>query len=61
MASKFIVLKPVSISRGILPVDRELQPGDFGLSEAHLEEMVKKGQASKPKSKSISKKEDPDT
>lgn len=41
---KFRVLKPVSINKGMLPVDRELLPGDFGLPESHLDEMVSKGQ-----------------
>lgn len=49
MPSKFVVLKPVSISRGILPVDRELQPGDFGFSESHLQEMAAKGQVREDK------------
>lgn len=51
------IVKPTSIRKGTLPVGREVYPGDFGLSESHLEEMVKKGQASKPKPKATPKKE----
>lgn len=39
---KYRVLKPTSISKGILPVAKEVLPGDFGLSESQLDEMVKK-------------------
>lgn len=46
---KYRIIKPTSISKGILPVSRELFPGDFGLTLDQLTEMVKKGIAEEVK------------
>jgi hypothetical protein len=43
MKSNYVVLKPIHISAGIIPVGRNLIPGDFGILENALEEMVDAG------------------
>lgn len=42
---RYRITKPVMAGRGVIPVGRELIPGDFGIPEKQLDEMVSKGQA----------------
>lgn len=55
---RFRITKPVMVGKGTLPVGREMLPGDFGIPEEQLEEMVKKEQAEEIKPPRRKKDED---